>query len=95
LAKTGSEAPELTLTVLLTEPVAEGATVTATVKTAVTPEGMLAIEHDTVPVAPTAGVVQLQPPGAVSELKVMTGGKTSLSVTLGAASGPLLVMTIV
>src|SRR5262249_23343314 len=46
-----------------------------------------------VPVLPTAGVVKVHPPGPVRETNVMTTGSVSVSETLAAASGPLLVTT--
>jgi hypothetical protein len=49
----------------------------------------------TVPVPPTAGVVELHPAGAVSETNVAAAGVTSVSATLAAASGPSLLTTIV
>jgi hypothetical protein len=44
-----------------------------------------------VPVAPTAGVVQVQPVGIVIDWKFVLGGVVSLKVAAAAAAGPLLV----
>lgn len=44
------------------------------------------------PVAPTAGVVHVQPAGAETEAKVVLVGTASRKLTLVAAAGPLLVM---
>ena len=54
-----------------------------------------AVEHATVPPAPTAGVEQDQPPAAVSETNVVAGGSVSDNVTDAAAFGPLLVTVMV
>ena len=48
---------------------------------------MSEIVQDTVPLAPTAGIEQLQP-GAVMLLKSSDGGSTSLSVKSPADDGP-------
>ncbi len=44
-----------------------------------------------VPVPPTAGVVQVQPAGAVIDWKVVLGGVVCVNVGAVAAAGPLLV----
>ena len=49
----------------------------------------------TVPVPPTAGVVLDQPPGEVSETKVVPAGSVSFSATEAAELGPLLVTVTV
>ena len=67
---------------------------TTKVKTAL-PAGNEAIEHVTVPAEPTAGVVQLQPAGEVSETKVVLAGNASVSVTVEAELGPALMTVIV
>ena len=55
----------------------------------------VAIVQVTVPVPPTAGVVQLQPPGDESDVNVVFAGSVSVSETLCATVGPLLVTLIV
>ena len=52
-------------------------------------------EHDTVPPAPTAGVVHDQPPGAESDRNVVPLGRVSMTETFAAASGPALTTVIV
>jgi len=47
------------------------------------------------PVAPTAGVTQFHPEGAVKETNVVLAGTASVIVALSAALGPLLVSTCV
>ena len=44
--------------------------------------------HDTVPLVPTAGVVQVQPAGEARLTKVIPVGRGSDTVTLVASSGP-------
>ena len=72
------------------------ATLTVIVKLADTPDARLAIEQEMVPVAPTAGFMQVHPAAKVRELNVRFGGaagRVSLSTTLFAVPGPLL-MTV-
>src|SRR5688572_5761013 len=83
----------LTLAVLLSVPVADGAIVTVNVNVALAPLARFAAAHEMVPLAPTAGVVQVKPAGASSELKRSEAGSTSLSVTPAAAAGPALLIT--
>src|SRR5688572_26574391 len=52
------------------------------------PTGIDSRVHVTVPDAPTAGVAQLQLPGAASETKVVPVGRVSVSSTSMAGSGP-------
>ncbi len=54
----------------------------------------LAFEQEIVPVAPTAGVVQLKPAGLASETKVVFVGTASVNVTLVALLGPVFVTMI-
>src|SRR4029453_6828122 len=54
-----------------------------------------AIEQDTVPPAPTAGVVHDQPPGADNETNVVAAGKGSEIDTAAAALGPAVTTVIV
>jgi hypothetical protein len=72
----------------------EGSMLTVSVKTAL-PTGNEAIELVTVPPAPTAGVVEVQPAGAENETKLVPAGSVSLKETFSAASGPLFVTVIV
>jgi hypothetical protein len=60
----------------------------------VVPTGISLIVHVTVPLAPAAGVAQLQP-GAVMLVKSIDGGRTSVSVRSPADDGPESVMPIV
>ena len=61
------------------------------VNVAVAPLARDAVVQLTVPVEPTAGVVQVQPAGCVSDWKVVSAGRGSFIVTLAAAFGPPLV----
>jgi hypothetical protein len=76
--------------------VTDGSTATTRVKS--TPGLVTAkegLEQETFPVAPTAGVVQDQPPGDESETNVVPDGRTSSNNAETAASGPLFVTVIV
>ena len=75
--------------------VAVGAMVTLSVKLATTLAVSEGMEQLTVPFAPTAGVVHVQPAGALSEAKRSGAGRTSVIVTPEASLGPLLVTTMV
>jgi hypothetical protein len=55
----------------------------------------LAFVHVTVPPAPTAGVVHVQPPGEASDTNVVPAGSVSASVTVAALLGPALATVIV
>ena len=91
----GSAVVDVTVAVsLMLAAVAPGSTVTTSVNTD-DPTARLGIVQFTVPVAPTAGVVQLQPPGEVSEVKVVSVGTGLLSDTVAAALGPALFTVIV
>ena len=57
--------------------------------------GIFAILQETVPPAPNAGVVQLQPPGDASDANVVPAGSVSDKTTEAAKSGPALVTVIV
>ena len=48
-----------------------------------------------VPPEPTAGVVQVQPAGELSDWKVVPAGRISVSVTVDASLGPELITAIV
>jgi hypothetical protein len=89
----GSVVAVLTVAVLLmVDPLGvDGPTRTTSVKFAVDPATIVAFAAVTVPVAPAAGVVAVQPAGAVNETNVVLGGRTSLSDTVEASLGPLLV----
>jgi hypothetical protein len=52
-------------------------------------------EQDTVPPAPTAGVVQDQPPGALNDANVVSAGNVSEILTVAASLGPALVAVMV
>src|SRR3989441_1259521 len=96
LAGLGSEVDaELTVAVLEIVPLAMELTWTTMVNVAVAPLASDAAVQLTVPVEPTAGVVQVQPAGCVSDRKVVCAGNGSLMVTLAAAFGPALVTVIV
>jgi hypothetical protein len=69
-------------------------TLTTSVKTA-DPSGTDDALQLTVPLALTAGVVQLQPPGELRDTNVVPTGSASLSDTVCAVDGPLLVAVIV
>ena len=84
-----------TVAVLLMEAAAAAEGVTTSVNTADAPLAKLGFVHVTVPFAPTAGVEHVQPAGAASETKFTLAGSTSLSDTLAANAGPLLVTVIV
>ena len=71
-----------------------GSTATVSVKTAL-PTPRLAVEQDTVPTEPTAGVVHDQPPGDANDTKVVPVGKVSESETEAALLGPALLTVIV
>ena len=93
LVELGSEVAEL-LTVAVLEMVVPsavaGMTWTTRVKVAVAPLARGDVVQLTVPVVPTAGVVQDQPAGAATDWKVVCDGNGSLMVTLTAAFGPAL-----
>lgn len=72
----------------------DGSTATTKVNAA-GPGANDAFEHDTVPLAPTAGVVQLQPPGDANDTKVVPAGKVSLNEAAAALLGPAFVTVIV
>lgn len=66
-----------------------GATLTTTMMFAEAFTARLVAVQVMVPVAPTAGVVQLQPAGAEIDAKVAFAGTASVKVKLEAAPGPL------
>lgn len=87
----GSVVADDTVAVLLiTVPtVTPAPTCTTRLKTAL-PDANEAFEQETVPPAPTAGVVQLQPPGNESDTKVVPADRVSDSATVAALLGPML-----
>ena len=93
LAVVGSLDMPLTEAVLLM--VEPGAAVTLTTRVIVSdaPAAIAPSEHDTVPVPPTGGVLQL--PELVNETNVVPAGTVSLKLAPLSASGPLFVTVIV
>jgi hypothetical protein len=93
LARLGSEVVEDTdeVAVMVVAATVE-VTFTTTIMFATAPEARLAGPVQvTLPVAPTAGVVQDQPTGMEIEAKVVLVGTASTKVTPVAAAGPLFV----
>ena len=77
---------------VMTVPVAVPAfTFVTSVNEAVEPAARVAMLQVTVPVAPTAGVVQLHEPGLARETKVVFVGIASVKLTVMAVAGPLFV----
>jgi hypothetical protein len=74
--------------------VTDGSTCTVKENTAL-PTASDAIEHDTVPPAPTAGVVQDQPGGGENDTNVVPAGRVSDKDALAASLGPAFVVVIV
>ena len=72
----------------------DGSTATVSVKTAL-PGAKLAFEQETVPVAPTAGVVHDQPAGDESDTNVVFAGSVSDKLAVAALLGPGLLAVIV
>lgn len=75
-------------------PVMPESTFTVKVKLAVVKPRLVAAQLIE-PVAPTDGVVQLQPPGAERDWKVVFVGTVSDKINAVAVAGPLFVTTIV
>jgi hypothetical protein len=73
----------------------DGSIATSRVKTPLLLTPSDDVEHDTVPLAPTAGVVQDQPPDEDSDTNVVPAGRVSERLTLDASLGPALVAVIV
>src|SRR5579864_3565436 len=67
-------------------------TFTTTIMSADAPEARLGSLQVTVPVAPTAGVVQVHPAGAITDWNVVFVGVASVKTTPDDAAGPLFVM---
>src|SRR5579872_551845 len=94
LVETGSVTEELAVAVsVITVPFARPVLTFTTIEKPAVPPLMVSAVQTTFPVPPTGGVVQLQPEGAVIELKVVLAGTAWTIVTLSAALGPLLVST--
>lgn len=80
---------------LITLPAVTAASTCTTSVNAALPMANVAFVQETVPLLPSAGVVQLQPPGAASETNVVPLGKVSVKVAVVAALGPALLAVIV
>jgi hypothetical protein len=93
-AEVGSEVVAETDEVAVIVPMATlDGTLSTTTMSADVPELKLPVSlHVMVPVAPTAGVVQVQPAGADTDWKVVFVGVASVKVAPLATAGPLLVM---
>jgi len=94
-AEFGSPVVDVTVAVLLTEPVVAGFTFTTSVNTAGVATATLALVAVTVPVPPTGGVEGVQPAGAVNDTNVVPVGITSERLTAEAVFGPALFTVIV
>jgi hypothetical protein len=93
----GSEVVAETEEVAVIVPIAtvEG-TFSTTTMSAEVPAARFAVSlHVTVPVAPTAGVVQVHPAGASTDWNVVFTGVASVNATPVAAAGPLFVTVCV
>jgi hypothetical protein len=97
LAEFGSLTDELTFAVsVITVPFAVPVfTLTTSAKVAAVLPAMFRLVQTTLPLLPTAGVVQVQPAGVAMETNVVLLGTASTRVALSAALGPLLVTTCV
>lgn len=92
--ESGVEAETDAVLVMVVPPAVAMSTATTSVNIEL-PGLKLAIVQLIAPVAPTAGVVQFQPPGWVSETNVVLAGTESDSATFVALLGPLLFSVIV
>jgi hypothetical protein len=90
----GSDVAEEIVAVFVIEPPAPASTLTTSVKTAL-PGVSDAIEQDTVPFDPIAGVVHDQPAGEVKDTNVVPAGSVSDIATVEALLGPALLTVIV
>lgn len=97
LAEFGSLTDELTLAVfVIAVPLAVPVfTLVTSEKVAAVLPAIFKSVQTTLPVLPTAGVVQVQPAGVARETNVVLLGTASTSEALSAALGPLLVTTCV
>lgn len=90
----GSAVRELTEPVLVSVPVAPLLTFVAIVNVPELPESSTLATHETVPVDPTAGVVQLHPEGTVIDENVALVGSTNVKNGLLASASPLFVTAL-
>ena len=90
----GSFVALVALAVFMIEDGADPVTLTTSVKVCPAPAARVAVVQLTVPVVPTAGVVQVNvvPEPWLRETNVVPAGRVSVSVTLCASEGPLFVM---
>ena len=96
LPNTGSVVEDTTVAVLVMVVPLAPDTATTRVKTAEAPGLSVATEHDSVPLAPTAGAVQVNGvPDCDRETNVVPAGNGSVRVTLLAVAGPLFVTVMV
>lgn len=97
LAGTGSVLAAVTVAVLVSAAEDEGDGLTTSENVALAPGTRVAAVHATVPVAPAAGVVQMNagPLVCVAETNVAVAGSTSETETLAASEGPPLVTVTV
>jgi hypothetical protein len=80
----------VTIALFVTMPdLAPGATRTRNVNAATLGDGNVAAVQVTVPFVPTAGVVQVKPPGGPMNSNSRSAGSTSVSTTSVAALGPV------
>jgi len=92
LARLGSALVLATVAVFVSvPPIVAAAVACATIVKLSAPAGSVAIENVTVPAAPTAGVVTVQPGGALADTNVVLAGSGSETTTPVAGSGPGLV----
>jgi len=82
---------EIVAVLLSVEPLTTLELTRATIVMADVPGANDGFVANTVPLAPTAGVVRVQPAGAVAETNVVPAGSASVSVAFRALSGPLFV----
>src|SRR5947199_3964477 len=92
----GSVVSELTVAVLARDdPVRDGSILMTSVNVSSAPPGSEARAHDTVPLLPVAGDVQLHAAGEASDTNVVPEGSVSVSLALAASLGPALVTWMV
>jgi hypothetical protein len=97
LAGFGSDVDEVAeaVFVMVVPPATFASTFTTSVKVAVPPAAKVGLVAVMFPVPPTAGVVVVQPAGAVNETKVVLAGTASVRLALSASLGPALLAVIV
>src|SRR5437764_4879614 len=86
--ESGVEVPTVPVLDKTVPPAMLGSTCTVRVNVVLSFGAMLAVLHEMDPVLPGVGVVQLQPFGTSSDLKVVPFGTASASVASAAAPGP-------